>query len=209
MVIGEPNDKNDGFAGKVEKPDISRYVDTDKLPEDDRQTLTVVRKLQDAEINKYISRNSPFSGIWENIIHQEEDDLPGETKELMAEYLFPRLKKLCSEQGENSLFFLLPANKAFKTSNLEPLQVIKEEAKPHFHVKKTPIDIGAHYTVLCRVNANGIEYDLGQNESNSPLFFLYNQQLHLWKNNEVIHLIEKFLPTGKMEVRQKTGIKIA
>ena len=55
---------------------------------------------------KYISRNSPFSGIWENIIHQEEDDLPGETKELMAEYLFPRLKKLCSEQGENSLFFL-------------------------------------------------------------------------------------------------------
>ncbi len=199
-VIGEPNDKNDGFAGNAEKPDISRYLDTEKLPEEDRQTLTVVRKLQDAEINKYISRNSPFSGIWENIIHQEEDDLPGETKELMAEYLFPRLKKLCSEQAENSFFFLLPANKAFKTSNLEPLQVIKEEAKPHFHVKKTPVDSGANYTIHCRVNANGIEYDLGQNESNSPLFFLYNQQLHLWKNNEVIHLIDDFLPTGKMEV---------
>jgi superfamily II DNA or RNA helicase len=201
VVIGEPNDKNDGFASNAEKPDISRYLDTEKLPEEDRQTLTVVRKLQDAEINKYISRNSPFSGIWENIIHQEDDDLPGETKELMAEYLFPRLKKLCSEQAENSLFFLLPANKAFKTSNLELLQVIKEEAKPHFHVKKTPVDIGAHYTVLCRVNANGIEYDLGQNESNSPLFFLYNQQLHLWKNNEVIHLVDDFLPTGKMEVK--------
>ena len=199
-VIGEPNDKNEGFAGNAEKPDISRYLDTEKLPEDDRQTLTVVRKLQDAEINKYISRNSPFSGIWENIIHQEEDDLPGETKELMAEYLFPRLKKLCSEQGENSLFFILPANKAFKTSNLEPLQVIKQEAKPHFHVKKTTIDIGVHYTIHCRVNANGIEYDLGQNESNSPLFFLYNQQLHLWRNNEVIHLVDDFLPTGKMEI---------
>ncbi len=95
------------LPGNAEKPDISRYLETEKLPEEDRHLLTLVRKLQDTEINKYISRNSPFSGIWENIIHQEEDDLPGETKELMAEYLFPRLKKLCAEQGENSLFFLL------------------------------------------------------------------------------------------------------
>ncbi|MGZ8541533.1 MAG: SNF2-related protein [Chitinophagaceae bacterium] len=201
-VMGEPNDKNDGFAGKVEKPDISRYLDTDKLPEEDRQLLTLVRKLQDTEINKYISRNSPFSGIWENIIHQEQDDLPEETKELMAEYLFPRLKKLCAEQAENSLFFLLPANKPFKTNNLDPLQVIKEEADPHFHVKKTPIATGTHYSVYCRVKAKGMEYDLEQNESNSPLFFLYNNQLYIWKNNEVVHLVDKFLPAGKMMVSQ-------
>lgn len=206
-VIGEPNDKNDGFAGNVEKPDISRYLDTDKLPEEDRQLLTVVRKLQDTEINKYISRNSPFSGIWENIIHQEEDDLPEETKELMAEYLFPRLKKLCAEQGENSLFFLLPGNKPFKTNNLDPLQVIKEEADPYFQVKQIPIAIGAHYSVYCRVKAKGMEYDLGQNESNSPLLFLYNNQLHIWKNNEVVHLIDKFLPTGKMPVTQEDWSK--
>jgi SNF2 family DNA or RNA helicase len=194
-VTGEPNEENNGFLGNIDKPDITRYIETEKLPEEDRQTLTIVRKLQDTEINKYISRNSPFSGIWENIIHQEEDDLPAETKELMAEYLFPRLKKLAAEQGENSLFYLLPAGKAFKTNNLEQIQVIKQEAKPHFHVKKN-----SHYTILCRVQVNGMEYDLGENESNSPLFFLYNQQLHLWKNNEVIHLAEQFLPSGKMEV---------
>ncbi len=202
-VMGEPNDKNDGFAGNVEKPDISRYLDTDKLPEEDRNLLTVVRKLQEAEINKYISRNSPFSGIWENIIHQEEDDLPAETKELMGEYLFPRLKKLCAEQGENSLFFLLQAHKTFKTNNLEPIQVIKEEASPYFQVKETPIVIGANYTIHCRVKAKGTDYDLGQNESNSPLLFLYNNQLHIWRNNEVVHLIDKFLPTGKMVVSQE------
>lgn len=197
-VMGEPNDKNDGFAGNVEKPDISRYLDTDKLPEEDRHLLTVVRKLQDTEINKYISRNSPFSGFWENIIHQEADDLPEETKELMAEYLFPRLKKLCAEQGENSLFFLLAANKAFKTNNLEPLQVIKEEAAPYFQVKPN-----SHYTIYCRVKAMGMEYDLEQNESNSPLLFLYNNQLNIWRNNEVVHLVDKFLPTGKMVVSQE------
>ncbi len=84
-VIGESNEAGDGFAGKAEKPDISRYIDTDKLSDEDKQVLTLLRKLQETEINKYISRNSPFSGIWENIIHQEEDDLPAETKELMAE----------------------------------------------------------------------------------------------------------------------------
>ncbi|HZI53795.1 MAG TPA: SNF2-related protein, partial [Chitinophagaceae bacterium] len=194
-VIGEPNDQNDGFAGNIEKPDITRYIETDKLPEEDRQLLSVVRKLQDSEINKYVSRNSPFSGIWENIIHQEEDDLPAETKELMAEYLFPRLKKLAAEQGENSLFHLLPENKTFKTNNLKQLQVINHEAKPHFFVKKN-----SHYTIHCRVKASGMEYDLSQNESTSPLFFLYNHQLHLWKNNEVVHLIDQFLPSGKMEI---------
>ena len=197
-VIGEPNDKNDGFAGNVEKPDITRYLDIDKLPEEDRHLLTVVRKLQDTEINKYISRNSPFSGIWENIIHQEEDDLPEETKELMAEYLFPRLKKLCAEQAENALFFLLRSNKPFKTNNLEPLQVIKEEATPYFQVKQN-----SHYTIFCRVKAMGMEYGLEQNESNSPLLFLYNNQLNIWKNNEVVHLIDTFLPTGKRTVSQE------
>src|SRR5690606_2501775 len=96
------------FAGKVEKLDISRYVNTDELPEGDRELLTLLRKLQDAEINKYISRNSPFSGIWENIIHQEEDDLPEETKELMAEYLLPKLKKVFTESAGNPFIFLLP-----------------------------------------------------------------------------------------------------
>lgn len=196
-VIGESNDAGDGFAGKVEKPDVSRYIDTDKLSDDDKQVLTLLRKLQETEINKYISRNSPFSGIWENIIHQEDDDLPAETKELMAEYLFPRLKKLCSEQGENTLFFLLTDGKQFKTANLEPLQVSSEDAKPHFIVKKN-----SHYSIQCRVQAGSMEYDLGENESNSPLFFLYNHQLFLWKNNEVVHLAEKFLPSGKMSVSE-------
>src|SRR5688572_15816550 len=54
-ITGEPNDSNEGFSGKVEKVDISRYIDTDKMPETDRQVLTILRKLQDTEINKYIS----------------------------------------------------------------------------------------------------------------------------------------------------------
>jgi SNF2 family DNA or RNA helicase len=195
VVIGEPNDDNNGFVGKVEKVDIGRYVNTDNLPESDKELLTLLRKLQDSEVNKYISRNSPFSGIWENIIHQEEDDLPDETKELMTEYLLPKLKKLFTDSADSSFVFLLQDKKAFKTTNLGSFQLQSEDAKPHFIVKKN-----SHYTIQCRVKAGGIEYDLGDNESSSPLFFIYNHQAWLWKNNDVIHLIDKFLPSGKMPV---------
>ena len=195
VVIGEPADNDLSFAGKVEKVDISRYVNTDNLSENDKELLTLLRKLQESEINKYISRNSPFSGIWENIIHQEEDDLPDETKELMAEYLLPKLKKIFAEAAENPFVFLLPDKKTFKTAHLQALQLQPEEARPHFIIRKN-----SHYNIQCRVKAGGIEYDLGDNESSSPLFFMYNHQAWLWKNNEVIHLVDKFLPAGKMTV---------
>lgn len=196
VVMGDVNEANDAFTGKVEKLDISRYVNTDNLPEADKDMLTLLRKLQETEINKYISRNSPFSGIWENIIHHEDDDLPDETKELMAEYLLPKLRKIFIESVGNPFVFLLPASKAFKTSNLEPLQLQAEEARPHFIIKKN-----SHYTVHCKVKAGPLEFDLGDNEATSPLFFLYNNQAHLWKSNEVIHLVEKFLPEGKISIQ--------
>ena len=196
VVTGEPNEEGTAFTGTVEKVDISRYVNTDQLPEGDKELLTLLRKLQETEINKYISRNSPFSGIWENIIHHEEDDLPDETKELMAEYLLPKMKKMFLDAAGHAFVYVLPEKKAFKTNNLIPLQLQAEEARPHFLVKKS----GGNYNILCRVKAGGIEYDLGDNESPSPLLFLYNEQAWLWANNEVIHLIEKFLPTGKMQV---------
>ena len=41
-----------------------------------------LRKLQPAEVNRYLNRNSPFSGIWENIIQQHNDELPEETRNL-------------------------------------------------------------------------------------------------------------------------------
>ena len=203
VVTGDVNDAQDGFIGKTEKLDISRYVTTDGLPDTDKELLTLLRKLQESEINKYVSRNSPFSGIWENIIHQEEDDLPDETKELMAEYMLPKLRKIFAELQGSPFVFVLPGSKAFKTDNLEPLQLQAEDARPHFFVKKS----GDEYTIQCRVQTGHREFDLGDNESNSPLFFLYNNQAWLWQSNDVIHLADKFLPSGVMRVNTADWMK--
>ena len=47
----------------------------------------------------------------------KDDDLPGETKALIAEYLLPKLKKLFSEL-EATPFFYLAQGKAFQ--NVSP-----------------------------------------------------------------------------------------
>ena len=81
-VQGEADEEQINYIGKVEKLDLTKFVDTELFSEEDKQLLQQVRKLQTTEINKYLDRNSPFSGIWENIIHADGDDLPEETKAL-------------------------------------------------------------------------------------------------------------------------------
>ncbi|MEI9908742.1 MAG: hypothetical protein WDO71_03170 [Bacteroidota bacterium] len=39
VILGEPNETGDAFVGKTEKVDISRYVETDKLSEEDKYCL--------------------------------------------------------------------------------------------------------------------------------------------------------------------------
>ena len=202
VVHGESNDAGNGFTGKVEKIDLTKYVDSNRYSDNDKQVLGLLRKLQENEINKYISRNSPFSGIWENIIHQEEEDLPDETKSLMAEYLLPKLKKLFADADGGPLAFKLPKGKPFKTNNLEDIKLFAEEAKPHFTITKN-----SKYYIRCHVMADGLDHELADNESPSPLIFLFNHQAYLWKNAEVIEVIDKFLPAGKMEIDGDEWIK--
>lgn len=197
VVQGESNDAGNGFTGKAEKIDLTKYIDTARYTENDKNSLGLLRKLQEQEINKYISRNSPFSGIWENIIHQEEEDLPDETKNLMTEYLLPKLKKLFTGNDAFLLAFKLPQGKPFKTINLQEIKLSGEEARPHFTITKN-----GRYVVHCNVRVDGLDHELTDNESASPLFFLYNHQVYLWKNTEVIDVIDKFKAGGKIEVSE-------
>ena len=196
VVAGEANENGLAYTGKVEKVDLTKYVETGSLNDYDRQLVTSLRKLQEQEINKYVSRNSPFSGIWENIIHQEGDDLPDETKELMTEYLLPKMRKLFITLTDNPFIFRLSNGKPFITNNLKDLHVSTEGIRPQFKVSTE----GNSYVISCYVKIDGIELDLADDESVSPLFYHYNKTLYLWDSIEIIHLLEEFLPTGKKVV---------
>ncbi len=193
LVIGEPTDVNDGFAGKVEKLDITRFVEVDDLNDSDREILQAVRKLQDAEVKKYVSRNSPFSGIWDNIIHQEGDDLPDETKDLITEYLLPKLHRLFRDLSTSPFVFQLKTGKSFKTAHLVPIELSAESVVPQFLIKKN-----SHYTVQAQVKVGALELSLKDNECTSSLLFEQNGVCYCWKTKEIVQLNETFLPDGKI-----------
>jgi len=194
-VTGEADENTNTFTGTVEKIDLSKYVEAENYTESDNQLLSVLRKLQEQEINKYISRNSPFSGFWENIIHEDEDDIPEETRTLAREYLFPKLKKLFSSAGVVGPLYQLAKGKPFKTANLTQLQISTEEIKPSFDVTTT----ADSYEINANVRAGGIITGIKANEAGTPLFYLYNHQLFLWKDQPAVEVVESFLPTGSLQ----------
>jgi non-specific serine/threonine protein kinase len=196
LIEGEM-DEEGNFAGPVQKPELSKYINTDAYNEADKNLLALVRKLQDADINKYVSRNSPFSGIWENIIHNEDDELPSETKALIVEYLLPKMKKLFNEM-EGSPVYTILKGKTFKTANLEKVELSPKYIVPQFRVNTN----GKNFEIECFIKPDAVAHGLDENEAPSLLLFLYNHQLHLWDNAEAVETAEKFLPKGTMKIKE-------
>ena len=193
-VQGEPDDDYLKYTGNVEKIDLNKFVNTESFVEDDKMLLQSLRKLLHGEVNRYLNRNSPFSGIWENIIQQQDEALPEETRNLINEYLHPKLKKLFWDLQQSAFVFYLPNRKPFKTANLQQVEVSAYSIVPEFFINLN----NNIYEVECKVKLPINNASINENESSSPLLFQYQHQIFLWEKTEDVLLIEKFLPAGKI-----------
>ncbi|NII24581.1 DEAD/DEAH box helicase family protein [Pseudoflavitalea sp. X16] len=195
-VTGESNEDISAYVGKVEKVDLSKFINVDVYNDNDKHLIAPLRKMQEGEITKYLNRNSPFSGIWENIIHHEEDDLPEETKALMVEYLHPKLKKLFSDIAASPFVFYLNGKKVFKTENLHTVGVVTDHITPYFKIA-----VGkTQYEIECWVKLNGQHVPVTENALNSSLLFFYQDNLFLWNTAEEVNLVTRFHGKGKLSV---------
>jgi len=194
-ISGESNEQQTAYVGKIEKLELAKFVNTEKLNEADRQLVFSLRKTQEQEVNKYLNRNSPFSGMWENIIHTEGEELPDDTKALIIEYLHPRYRKLFTELSDNPFIFFLNGHKPFKTSNLQSVNLSPDPVSPSFKVStnKNNIEIRAYTRIT------GQSIDLTQNKCSSQVILFINNCLYLWDKPEDIAIISKFTE-GRMTI---------
>jgi non-specific serine/threonine protein kinase len=196
LVSGEVNEELNGFASLVNKLDLTKYIDFYQFKENDRDLISPVRKLQSGEVSKYLSKNSPFAGIWENITHENEEELPTETKELMLEYLHPKLDKLFPLLAEHGMVFLLPNRQQFKTKNILPIQMGGARLEPIFktHAGKDVIEIS------CYVSIEGELVNVTDNEWDSTLVFLHKGVLHLFESPQDALHVELFRTNGRLRI---------
>jgi SNF2 family DNA or RNA helicase len=188
LVQGEFDEERLKFVGKVEKLDLGKFINADLFTENDKQIIQQARKLQQVEINKYLNRNSPFSGFWENIIHNENEDFPEETKILIVEFLYPKLKKVFEK---SIVSFHLPEGKRFNTENLRPIYTSTKSPTIHFKISKE----GNEYLLESFVVIDNEELKISDNEWNSSLLFLYQGDIFLWAKAENALIAEKFQKT--------------
>ncbi len=198
-IQGEADDNNSKLLGKVEKLDLTKYVNTELFSEDDKMLLQQIRKIQTSEVNKYLNRNSPFSGIWENIIQTDGDELPEETKSLITEYFQPKLKKIFEEQSTNPFIYHLPEKKVFRTDNLVEVVLSDQFIEPQFKI----ISQDDHFELQCRFNINGAEQPVTINECNNSILFLYNHTFYLWQKPEDVLQAEKFIKKGNIKLTKE------
>ncbi len=196
MVMGEANESLDDFVGKVERLDLAKFVNTEQLDEEDRNLLQQVRKLLPGEVSRYLNRNSPFSGIWENIVQQHDDTLPEETRHLIIEYLHPKFKKLFNELSLSNYVFYLPQGKTFTTAALEHQFCSHKYISPVFYLSYQE---GVGYNLTVNVTLpDGEEVPLADNAVASPVVYKHKDQWYVWEKTEDVYLIERFLPGGNM-----------
>lgn len=194
IVQGELNDERTAFLGKVQRLDIARYVNADKLNDDDKYLLQQIRKLLPGEVSRYLNRNSPFSGIWENIVQQHDEELHADTRHLIIEYIHPRLKKILKHAHENGLTFFLPKGKNFTTASLEKIFASDEWLTPSFSVQRK----GQDYLLEATVFVEEKYIPLTENEVSGNLIFLSEGMVYTWNKTEDVLLLEEFNANGQM-----------
>lgn len=205
-VQGEMNEEKNGFVGKIARIDLNKYVQTEVFDEDDKMRVQLLRKLLPSEVNRYLNKNSPFSGIWENIIQSNDETLPAETRQLIHEYLIPKWKKVQDETLESPFLFYLPSGKSFVTQNLQKASWGSEPIQPRFYVSMLEGEIPS-YQVQCKLQVGNVEVEISENEAPVHFIFQWQNEIFLWRKPEDLFLIEPFIEKGYLDINQQNWPK--
>ncbi|AYD46400.1 DEAD/DEAH box helicase [Arachidicoccus soli] len=193
-IQAEPNEDKTAFVGPLETIDLNKFVNVEKIDSEDRLLLQQLRKLIPAEVSRYLNRNSPFSGLWENIVQQHDESLTEDTRKLIIEYLHPKYKKLFQSTSNNYFTYYLPKGKSLQSSNIQLANYSINYISPSFEVQQN----GDGYEIICIVSTLLGEKRLNENELSNTLIYQVENQFYLWQTAEEALLVEKFMPDGAL-----------
>lgn len=193
IIEGQLKQGENEFAGLITKLDLTKYLNLDNYHKDDREIISWARKLQKTEIDRYIAKNSPFGDIWSNIVQGEE--YTQENKELLYDYMHPKLLKLFSSLAYHNPLYILPIGKPFRSSSLIKVNYKHHNIYPTFKVQQD----GKHMEVELRLQADEEVFSLSENLlKNSVLYLLQDNVYLINKSHDAAH-ISKLQPHTRIK----------
>lgn len=174
LIEGEIKSHVNEFAGVINKLDPSKYINPDIYPFEDRDLISHVRKVQRGEIERYIAKNSPFGDLWGNIRHSS-NDWTQESKNLLYEYLHPRLLKLFNALSVRNPLYVLEAGLPYKSSSLKNIHYKHHQLYPIIHVNRN----GTKVEMTVQVQVDDAKVPVSNNQLNNCVLFRFDDQLYL------------------------------
>ena len=199
IIEGLANQEQTQLLPNISLLDLTKFIDLEKYPLEHSNIIQQARKIQATEITKFLNRNSPFAKMLDDIITDENEVISEESKTLVIEYIYPKLKQLFNQIEELPFVYYLPKGKAFKQANLKELTISKRSVTPSFKVTTK----GKNYVLQCFVHLQHQLFELDENECNNTFIFLHNSELILWDHSDNIIYAEQFGDGSSLTIKAK------
>jgi SNF2 family DNA or RNA helicase len=195
LIEGERSQDAHKFSGQVAKIDLTKFVQPEKYPVQDREIIGHARRLQKVEISKYISKNSPFGEIWDNIVHSSME-WTQESKDLLYEYALPKLIKLFSCLGLENALYYLPAGQQYKMSSLKPLEFVHNPIHPTVNVTRVKNEI----EVAIQISYDDTQFRMDENELKNSLLYMHQGKILLPQKAADASMLSTLIANHKIEI---------
>lgn len=196
LVSGTPNDEQTKFVDGIEKLQLQQYINPLRFKEDERELIPIIRKFTPEELVRYLKKTLPFGDILDDYQQVLKEEPAEEIKEQLWEYLLPKYKKLLERYSDYSLCFLHKPSPSFTSATLEPIAFSDKRIHPQLNIGKK----GTEYVATISWIIDNINVSHADVQMLNPALLLYDYQLFSISNISEIHLVEQFLPDGKLVV---------
>ena len=195
LVSGDAGEKDEKFTSVIDILQLDQYINPQYFKDDERELVPVIRKFSTREVLKYLKKNLPFGDFIDDDAQVLKNEPAEDTKEQVWEYLLPKYQKLLERYDNHSLCFIQQSN-SLTSKTIEPVVFSGEKLTPQLSVKKVDEDYVVSLEFLKELTVLAFEEFKFLNSA----LLQHENFVHAIDAISSIHLLEDFLPDGKLEV---------
>lgn len=124
LMTGERDPENGGIKGTPQPLGLHQYINANRFPEESRDLLPAVRKLQPSEVLSFLKKSLSYGDLLEHYTSLFQNNEAEEARQLLWEYLLPKYHKLLENYAAYPLLFLEQNGK------ISPVQYSGVSARP-------------------------------------------------------------------------------